>query len=134
MNRKPIFDAVRTMLGRSFRRAEISALDRACDIAAGSAASAPSSPSGHRLGSLSEAFESGNRGPGAVSGGHNDAGGVSYGVYQLASKTGTCAAFLRAEGSRWADRFGSDQPGSQAFSARWKATDRRSARADVGSK
>lgn len=35
MNRKPIFDAVRKMLGRSFTRAEIDALDVACDVAEG---------------------------------------------------------------------------------------------------
>ncbi|MEY4239769.1 MAG: hypothetical protein RL339_2370 [Pseudomonadota bacterium] len=33
MNRKPIFDAVRQLLGRSFRTAEVSALDRAIDTA-----------------------------------------------------------------------------------------------------
>lgn len=43
----------------------------------------------HRLGSISERFESGRRGPGTVSGGQGDPGGVSYGTYQLASRTGT---------------------------------------------
>lgn len=33
MNRKPIFDAVRRLLGRSFRTAEVSALDQAIDRA-----------------------------------------------------------------------------------------------------
>lgn len=33
MNRKPIFDAVRRLLGRSFRTAEVSALDQAIDTA-----------------------------------------------------------------------------------------------------
>lgn len=33
MNRKPIFDAVRHLLGRSFRSAEVSALDQAIDFA-----------------------------------------------------------------------------------------------------
>ena len=33
MNRKTVFDAVRTMLGRSFRPAEITILDRAIDLA-----------------------------------------------------------------------------------------------------
>lgn len=33
MNRKPIFDAVRTMLGRQFTDAEVDALDDACDAA-----------------------------------------------------------------------------------------------------
>jgi GH24 family phage-related lysozyme (muramidase) len=33
MNRKPVFDAVRALLGRSFRPAEVAALDRAIDAA-----------------------------------------------------------------------------------------------------
>lgn len=33
MNRKPIFDAVRQMLDRSFRTAEVTALDQAIDVA-----------------------------------------------------------------------------------------------------
>lgn len=35
MNRKPVFDAVRVMLGRSFRPAEVAALDGAIDSALG---------------------------------------------------------------------------------------------------
>lgn len=73
----------------------------------------------HRLGSISERFESGGRGPGTVSGGQGDPGGVSYGTYQLASRTGTAAAFLRGEGACWAGRL-CDAPGSAGFSAAWK--------------
>src|SRR5262249_46471025 len=40
------------------------------------------------LGSLSEKYESGGRGPGTVSTGKGDLGGVSYGTYQLSSKVG----------------------------------------------
>jgi hypothetical protein len=120
VNRKPIFDAVRAILGRGFRRSEIEELDRACALAFAGGAPPHDDP-GHRLGSLSEKFESGSRGPGAVSGGRDDAGGVSYGVYQLASKTGTCGDFVNSEGARWADRFGSLAPGSARFSAVWKA-------------
>jgi hypothetical protein len=121
MNREPIFDAVRAMLGRGFTRAEVAALDRACDLAEAAPGSVQDIPGGHRLGALSEAFESSGRGPGTVSGGRDDPGGVSYGAYQLASQTGTCAAFLRAEGKPWAGEFGSHAPGSAAFSAAWKA-------------
>jgi hypothetical protein len=121
MNREPIFDAVRAMLGRGFTRAEVAALDRACDLAEAAPGSVRDIPGGHRLGALSEAFESSGRGPGTVSGGRDDPGGVSYGAYQLASQTGTCAAFLRAEGKPWAGEFGSHAPGSAAFSAAWKA-------------
>jgi GH24 family phage-related lysozyme (muramidase) len=38
MNRKPIFDAVRQMLGRGFTQAEVDALDAACEMAEGSLA------------------------------------------------------------------------------------------------
>ena len=38
MNRKPIFDAVRKMLGRGFKPNEIDALDAACELAEGSIA------------------------------------------------------------------------------------------------
>lgn len=81
-----------------------------------------------KLGALSEQYESGGRGPGTVSGGQGDPGGVSYGLYQLASKTGTVAAFLAAEGRRWAAEL-SAAPGSAAFSAAWKAIARREANA-----
>lgn len=80
------------------------------------------------LGSLSERYESGGRGCGTVSGGQGDPGGVSYGLYQLASKTGTVAAFLKAEGVRWAGELGA-VPGSPAFSAAWKAVAAREAQA-----
>lgn len=38
MNRKPIFDAVRKMLGRAFKQSEVDALDAACELAEGSIA------------------------------------------------------------------------------------------------
>lgn len=72
-----------------------------------------------RLGTLSELYESGGRGPGTVSDGQGDPGGVSYGLYQLASRTGTAAAFLKNEGARWAGELG-DRPGSPSFSSVWK--------------
>lgn len=75
---------------------------------------------GHRLGGLSELYESGGRGPGTVSGGQGDPGGVSYGLYQLASRTGTAAAFVKTEGARWAAEL-EGEPGSPCFSAAWKA-------------
>ena len=74
----------------------------------------------HQLGKLSEHYESGGRGPGAVSGGQGDPGGVSYGLYQLASKTGTAADFVKTEGAPWAKEL-AGIPGSAAFSAAWKA-------------
>lgn len=74
-----------------------------------------------RLGALSETHESGGRGPGTVSTGLRDPGGASYGTYQLASRTGTVAAFLGAEGVRWSRDFFGRLPGSAEFNAAWKA-------------
>ncbi len=87
---------------------------------------APEGPTGRtrRLGALSERYESGGRGPGTVSTGVGDPGGVSYGLYQLATRTGTAAAFVAAEGKRWAADFAGRTPGSAAFTAAWKAVAR----------
>lgn len=116
MNRKPVFDAVRLMLGRGFTAADVATLDRALDAAEGG---------GHRLGELSEHFESGGRGAGAVSSGAGDPGGVSYGIWQLSSRSGTVAAFMAREGARWAADFAAAQPGTAAFGAAWQAVARR---------
>jgi len=89
----------------------------------------PSSPSKHVLGGLSSKFETSGRGPGTVSGGVGDPGGVSYGSYQLASKLGRPAQFLAAEGSRWAAEFGGTVQGTAAFSTIWKAIAAREATA-----
>jgi len=117
MNRKPIFDAIRSLLGRGFSQAEVARIDCAIDQALGDA----TAPAAHRLGSLSEKFESGGCGPGAVSSGRGDPGGVSYGTYQLASKVGAVSAFIANEGRPWRADFGTATPGSAAFSAAWKA-------------
>lgn len=76
-------------------------------------------PVGGRLGALSAEFESGGRGPGTVSGGQGDPGGVSYGTYQLARKTGTVAAFVKHEGAAWPD-LQRLPPGSAVFSTAWR--------------
>lgn len=72
-----------------------------------------------RLGALSARYETGGRGPGVVSSGKGDPGGVSYGTYQLASKTGTAAAFVANEGRKWAALL-PGAPGSASFSAGWR--------------
>jgi hypothetical protein len=112
MNRKPIFDAVRELLGHGFTPDDVDLLDRAIDSAEGFAAPP--------LGMLSERFESGGRGAGAVSSGKGDPGGVSYGIWQLSSRAGTAAAFAGREGARWRDDFAGASPGSAAFSAAWR--------------
>lgn len=135
MNRKPLFDVVRELLGGKLSQSQVNAIDAAINTGLASATGLtgtlglvkayptprPSAPPHHRLGALSERYECGNRGPGAVSTGRNDPGGVSYGPFQLATRTGTCAAFLAAEGKKWASRFGSHAPGSDQFSAIWRA-------------
>src|SRR5215204_5365620 len=44
-------------------------------------------------GALSAKYETGGRGPGTVSTGAGDQGGVSYGYYQMATKMGTVTRF-----------------------------------------
>jgi LysM repeat protein len=86
---------------------------------AGASLTAVVQQDGHRLGGLSETYESAGRGPGTVSGGTNDPGGVSYGVYQLSSRMGTLSSFMRNEGAQWADQFKGLTPGSAAYSKQW---------------
>lgn len=126
MDRKPVFDAIRRLFSRRLTQAQVTAIDAALDAALAGVRLAPheqgalAQAAQRRLGSLSERYECGDRGPGAVSTGRNDPGGVSYGLYQLSSRTGTCAAFIAAEGRRWHARFAGLAPGSEAFSKIWQ--------------
>lgn len=91
-------------------------------LAAATGTASPAPPASRaRLGALSEHYESGGRGPGTVSTGLRDPGGVSYGLYQLATRTGTVAAFIAAEGVRWSRDFLDKAPGTAAFSTAWRA-------------
>ena len=76
-----------------------------------------------RLGMLSEKYES--SGPGCVSSGQGDAGGVSYGCYQFATNAGIPNDFvnwLRANGHPFGDMLASaGEPGSCEFSNVWIA-------------
>jgi murein DD-endopeptidase MepM/ murein hydrolase activator NlpD len=72
------------------------------------------------LGSLSAKYETGGRGPGTVSTGAGDPGGVSYGSYQMASKMGTAARFVSQPGFPWAQDFKGLAAGSAQFTAVWK--------------
>ncbi|MGL4419589.1 MAG: hypothetical protein ACRCZF_02895 [Gemmataceae bacterium] len=69
------------------------------------------------LGSLSEKYESGGRGPGTVSSGVGDPGGVSYGSYQLASKVGRADAFVK---KYYPTEFAGLSAGTPAFTEKWK--------------
>lgn len=70
------------------------------------------------LGKLSEKYESGGRGPGTVSSGKGDPGGVSYGTYQLASKVGRADEFVK---KYYPDEFKGLKGGSDEFTKVWKA-------------
>lgn len=105
--------------GGKLPAAAVPAFDALCD-----ALGLPRDNERDPLGALSAEFESGGRGPGTVSSGAGDPGGVSYGTYQLASKTGTAAAFVANEGRRWAALL-PGAPGSAEFSAGWREVARR---------
>jgi hypothetical protein len=72
------------------------------------------------LGCLSAKYETGGRGPGVVSTGVGDPGGVSYGSYQMASKMGVPQRFVGQSGFQWATDFRNLTAGSADFTACWK--------------
>ncbi|MGY3264161.1 VgrG-related protein [Lysobacter sp. HA35] len=71
-----------------------------------------------RLGLTSSRYESSGRGAGVISTGQGDAGGKSYGEYQLSSRAGTLQAYLAQ--SSYGPRFAGLKPGTPAFDAMWK--------------
>lgn len=81
-------------------------------LVCGSAAAAE-----HELGKLSEKYESGGRGPGTVSTGQGDPGGVSYGTYQLASKVGRADDFVKRH---YPEQFKGLKAGTPEFTKKWK--------------
>jgi hypothetical protein len=73
------------------------------------------------LGSISQKYESGNKGVHTVSSGAGDPGGVSYGAHQLATNTGTMARYLAsAEAKDYAGQFAGLQPGTEPFNQKYK--------------
>ena len=72
------------------------------------------------LGALSAKYETGGRGPGTVSTGAGDRGGVSYGSYQMASKLGVPTRFVKQDSFPWRTDFQNLAAGTAAFSACWK--------------
>ena len=72
------------------------------------------------LGELSAKYETGGRGPGTVSTGAGDPGGVSYGSYQMASKMGVPTRFVTQPGFPWSADFRDLQAGTAPFTACWK--------------
>lgn len=74
------------------------------------------------IGDLSAKYES-NGNPGTVSSGWGDAGGVSYGCYQLASNAGSVDSFIQwlgVIGNNYHDSLGALTPGTNAFSDLWR--------------
>ncbi|HET6977646.1 MAG TPA: LysM domain-containing protein [Pyrinomonadaceae bacterium] len=72
------------------------------------------------LGELSAKYETGGRGPGTVSTGAGDPGGVSYGSYQMASKMGVPTRFVTQPGFPWLSDFQNLKAGTAPFTACWK--------------
>lgn len=85
-----------------------------------SAAGALGRAAADELGKLSAKYETGGRGPGVVSSGVGDPGGVSYGSYQMASKMGVPQRFVSQPDFPWAQEFRNLTAGSAEFSAVWK--------------
>ncbi len=69
------------------------------------------------LGTLSEKYESGGRGPATVSTGEGDPGGVSYGTYQLASRIGRADQFVK---KHYPKEFEGLKGGTDEFTKKWK--------------
>lgn len=70
------------------------------------------------LGLTSEQHESGGRGPGTISTGKDDPGGISYGSYQLSTNAGTLQEYL--DQSAYKDQFNGLAPATPSFDAKWR--------------
>ena len=88
--------------------------------AAGAAAGAIGEAIAEALGTLSAKYETGGRGPGVVSTGAGDPGGVSYGSYQMATKMGVPQKFVKQPGFPWLTDFQNLTAGTADFTACWK--------------
>jgi len=75
------------------------------------------------LGALSEFHESGGRGAGVVSSGRKDPGGVSYGSYQFATKTGDAqkaATYFAQQDPKKYGTLATYRAGTSKFTTEWK--------------
>lgn len=78
---------------------------------------------GNKLGFISAKYETGGWNPGLVSSGAGDYGGVSYGIPQFSTNTGSAAAFvkwLKQTNPEMGSYFGNAAPGSSEFGNAWK--------------
>ena len=75
------------------------------------------------IGSLAAKFESRRlEGPGTISSGRNDPGGVSYGTFQLSSNRRKIHEFVASpEASTWAAQLRGKQPATRQFDETWRA-------------
>ncbi|MEP6634417.1 MAG: hypothetical protein ABJA62_09435, partial [Luteimonas sp.] len=73
---------------------------------------------GWHLGKTSARHESGNNGPGTISTGKHDKGGVSYGTYQLSHNEGTLREYL--DQSPYENLFDGLEPATREFNAKWR--------------
>ena len=89
-------------------------------VPAATAAGALGRAIAEELGALSAKYETGGRGPGTVSTGAGDRGGVSYGSYQMATKMGVPARFVSQQGFPWLQDFRNLVPGTAQFTECWK--------------
>ena len=89
-------------------------------VATAAAAGALGEALADELGTLSAKYETGGRGPGVVSTGAGDPGGVSYGSYQMATKMGVPQKFVSQAGFPWLAHFQNLTAGTADFTACWK--------------
>lgn len=72
-----------------------------------------------QLGQTSKQYESGNNGPGTISTGKGDNGGMSYGTYQIETKQGTMKEYLKYS-NNYNHQFDGLVPTTAAFNQKWK--------------
>jgi hypothetical protein len=78
---------------------------------------------GGKLGAVSAKYEAGGWNPGAVSSGKGDYGGVSYGMPQFSTTTGSAKSFvnwLKKSNPDMGNAFGNYSPGTAEFGDAWK--------------
>ena len=80
-------------------------------------------PSDYKLGSISAKYEAGGFNGGAVSSGSGDYGGISYGIPQFSTKTGSADNFvswLKKVNPNIGSVFGTTKAGTTDFTNAWK--------------
>lgn len=90
------------------------------DVSPPSSITSPLVPQGSdplSLGNISGKYESNGKWD-TISTGRGDPGGVSYGKYQLASRTGTLNSFLNKSGYK--QEFAGMRPGTSSFNNKWR--------------